>query len=412
MKETLFHMPLVLRCSAFGSLLGAIPGVGVTVIEWIAYGEAARHPGKGPEVGKGNVRAVIAPESANNSKEGGALLPTLAFGIPGSATMAILLGAFAIHGLVPGPDMLTTDAPLLITMILTIALANIFGTVICLCMTPRLARIALVPMEIIVPLALTFVVLGAFHVNKDPRDIVMLLVFGAIGITLKRLGWSRPAFALGFVLGPNLERFFFLSYQISGWDWLTQPFVMVILAIPLAAAIRKLAGWKRGRISAKSSEDNFAHVFLTLLFLLLFILSTLTAVKMPFAARIFPMLVCVPAIIIGITLLAQSAFAYYKKTHEIWVWPIISVEFKLVTATGLMGLLILIFGHLWAPPAFIILAAIYFRSYSLMSVCTYSTGAFIASYLIFDVLAEQSWPTPWIFQLKSILLNMGIFIPG
>src|SRR5690606_15375315 len=86
--ETLRNLPLVLRSGGLGALLGAIPGVGVTVIEWVAYGDAARHPGRGPAFGDGNIRGVIAPESANNAKEGGSLLPTLAFGIPGSAPMA------------------------------------------------------------------------------------------------------------------------------------------------------------------------------------------------------------------------------------------------------------------------------------------------------------------------------------
>jgi putative tricarboxylic transport membrane protein len=186
--DTLRNWPLVLRSLAIGSVLGAVPGIGVTVIEWVAYGEAARRPGKGPAFGKGNIRGVIAPESANNSKKGGALLPKLAFGIPGSAVMAALLGAFTVHGLQPGPDLVDKETPLLVTMILSIARANIRGALICLGLTRQLSRLALVRSTTLVPRALCFLALGAFHTSKHPLDLVFLLVFGALGLAKKRRG--------------------------------------------------------------------------------------------------------------------------------------------------------------------------------------------------------------------------------
>jgi putative tricarboxylic transport membrane protein len=252
-REALRHWRLVLRSGSIGAFLGAIPGVGVVVIEWVAYGDAARARTDAvagePAYGKGNIRGVIAPESANNAKEGGSLLPTLAFGIPGSASMAILLGAFAVHGVVPGPKMLEDNATLLVTMILTVALANVLGALICLGLTPWLARLARVPATSLVPLALVFVGIGAFYAAKDWRDLLLLGIFGLLGLVMRRLGWSRPAFALGFVLAPNLERFFFLSWQISGWNWLTQPVVLIFLAIAATTVLRqsgRLAQGARG----------------------------------------------------------------------------------------------------------------------------------------------------------------------
>ncbi len=153
--DTLREWPLVLRCSAIGSLLGAVPGIGIAVLDWIAYGHASRRPGSGPKFGQGNVRGVIAPESANNAKEGGALIPTIAFGVPGSASMSILLGAFVVHGLVPGPEMLGKNAAITVSMVLSVAVANIVGAVTCLMLTRQLARIAQVSASILVPLVVT-----------------------------------------------------------------------------------------------------------------------------------------------------------------------------------------------------------------------------------------------------------------
>jgi putative tricarboxylic transport membrane protein len=398
MGETIRHWPLVLKCSALGSLLGAIPGVGVTVIEWIAYGESARRPGNGPPFGEGNIRGVIAPESANNSKEGGALLPTLAFGIPGSATMAILLGAFAIHGLVPGPDLLTDNAPLLVTMILTIAAANLLATGICLGMTPTLARIARVPATSLVPLALVFVVLGAFHSNKDPLDIVILLIFGFVGIMFKRLGWSRPAFALGFVLGPNLERFFFLSYQISGWNWLTQPFVLVMLAVAVATMVRQAAGWRKGRKAAIPDPYPRASLGVTLGIVGLVLLCLLTTIPMPAATRLFPVIVCGPALMIGAGLLFQA----WNRSRRAIPTESLSADFRadltLLVAVAGLGILLLTFGHLASPFLFVLLAAGYFRKPSPAKALLSAIGVTIVNALVFDVLIDQSWPTPLVLM--------------
>ena len=120
------------------------------------------------------MRGVIAPESANNAKEGGSLIPTIAFGVPGSASMSILLGAFVVHGLVPGPDMLGKNAAVTISMVFSIAFANIIGAVICLFLTRPLAGVARVPAGVFVPLVITFIVVGPFQTNMSALDFVLL----------------------------------------------------------------------------------------------------------------------------------------------------------------------------------------------------------------------------------------------
>ncbi|HOZ32798.1 MAG TPA: tripartite tricarboxylate transporter permease, partial [Tabrizicola sp.] len=355
--DTLRNWPLVLRSSAIGSVLGAVPGIGVTVIEWVAYGDAARRPGAGPAFGKGNIRGVIAPESANNSKEGGALLPTLAFGIPGSATMAVLLGAFTIHGLTPGPDLLEKEAPLLVTMILSIAFANILGALICLGLTRQLSRLALVPATTLVPLALCFLALGAFHTSKHPLDLVFLLVFGAVGLAMKRLGWSRPAFALGFVLAPNLERFFVLTQQISGWAWLSQPVALGLLAIAAAELVRRAAAWRRVRGAGPAPGRQPYDRALTLAFGAVALGCGLATLWLPRAAAIFPQVVAVVALgAVGALLwTARSRAVPGDATRSI------GPELRFLAVTAGMGLAILAFGHLGGPVVFVLAMAALWR---------------------------------------------------
>lgn len=157
-KDTFRNWWLVIRCAFLGSALGAIPGMGAAVIDWIAYGHAARtEKGAVESFGKGDVRGVLASEGANNAKEGGALVPTIAFGVPGSASMAILLGAFLIQGLVPGPEMLTTNLDVTYAMVWSVALANILGTGICFAFSNQFAKISLIRYSVLMPLILSVI---------------------------------------------------------------------------------------------------------------------------------------------------------------------------------------------------------------------------------------------------------------
>ena len=142
-KDTVRNWFLVLRCGAIGAGLGSIPGMGSAVIDWIAYGHAAStEKGAAKTFGSGDIRGVLASEGSNNAKEGGALVPTIAFGVPGSAQMAILLGAFLIQGLIPGPDMLTTNLEVTYSMVWSVALANILGAGVCFMFCNQFARIS------------------------------------------------------------------------------------------------------------------------------------------------------------------------------------------------------------------------------------------------------------------------------
>src|ERR1700719_4459833 len=182
---------LVLRCSVFGTGLGAIPGIGSAVIDWIAYGYAQRTEKNAETFGTGDVRGVIAPEASNNAKEGGHLVPTIAFGVPAGASMAILLGAFLMHGLTPEPEMLAEHLDVTYTIVWSLTLAHVMGALTCLSGRRWLAKISTVRPEILLPIVLALVFVAAFEGEHDWGDLVSLLFFGVIGWIMKRLGWAR-----------------------------------------------------------------------------------------------------------------------------------------------------------------------------------------------------------------------------
>ena len=230
---------LMLRCATIGALLGAIPGMGAAVIDWIAYGHAARtEKGASKTFGKGDVRGVIASESSNNAKEGGALIPTIAFGVPGSASMALLLGAFLIHEIVPGPDLLTKRLDVTYTMVWSVAIANIFGAGICFLFANQLAKIVLIRIGILAPLILGVVFVGVYQASSSWGDLYALLLFGIFGWIMKRMEWPRPPMILGFVLGDLIERYMFVSIQRYEFEWLSFPIVMILLALTFIGLVR------------------------------------------------------------------------------------------------------------------------------------------------------------------------------
>ena len=241
---------LVLRCSSIGSCLGAVPGIGASIIDWIAYGHAVRSiKDSGKTFGKGDVRGVIASESSNNAKEGGALLPTIAFGVPGSASMALILGAFLIHGLEPGPKMLTERLDITYTLVWSVALANILGAGLCFLFANQLAKIALVRIGILAPVVLAVTYIGAYQGSNAWGDLYALLIFGFVGWVMKRVRWPRPPLILGFVLGALVERYMFISVDRYGWEWLWifregkfTPWVTIIFALTIYGVLRPIIG--------------------------------------------------------------------------------------------------------------------------------------------------------------------------
>jgi TctA family transporter len=227
---------LVLRCSALGTWIGFIPGLGASVVDWFAYGHAAQTvKGARETFGKGDVRGVIAPESANNAREGGALIPTVAFGIPGSSSMALILGGLMIQGIQPGPSMLKEHLDLTYTLVWSLALSNVFGTVILMFLTSQVAKLTQVRINIIAPIILAVVFLAAFQATAAMGDLGILMTAGVLGWLMKRFAWPRPPMVLGLVLANILERNLWISTNRYGLDWLLRPGVIAIFLLIIAS---------------------------------------------------------------------------------------------------------------------------------------------------------------------------------
>jgi hypothetical protein len=296
--------------------MGAIPGIGVAVIDWIAYGHALRtEKGAAQTFGRGDVRGVIAAESSTNAREGGHLVPTVAFGVPSSAGMAILLGAFLIHGLVPGPDMLTKHLDTTYSMVWSIALANVVGSGLCFTFSGQLAKLATLRYTLIMPCVLSLIYIGAFEHSRNWGDLYSLLFFGLLGWAMKHFRWPRPPLVLGFILGSILERYMFISIERYGIAWMTRPVVIVMFVLsalsllrPMLQDIREHHGIKVMLSSfgrPRLSTDNLFPAALLCLFLVMLWMS----ISWPFEAKIVPTIVGVGAVISCGLSLANDIFS-------------------------------------------------------------------------------------------------------
>ncbi len=234
-RDVFRHWFLCLRCAGIGTLIGAIPGLGGTVVDWIAYGHVVQTAKDKTQFGKGDIRGVLAPESANNAKEGGGLVPTLLFGIPGSGAMAVFLGGMVLLGIEAGPAMVSTNLDLTYTIIWSLALANVLGAGSCMLLARPIARLTTIPFNLLAPFMIMVVSFAAFQATRQFMDLVALFALGVLGVMLKRFGWSRPAFLIGFVLAPQAEGYLNLAVQFYGWGMLARPGVVIILAITLVS---------------------------------------------------------------------------------------------------------------------------------------------------------------------------------
>jgi putative tricarboxylic transport membrane protein len=252
-RDVVRNWGLCLRCASLGTLIGAIPGLGGTVVDWIAYGHVVQTAKDKSRFGKGDIRGVLAPESANNAKEGGGLVPTLLFGIPGSGAMAVFLGGLVLLGIEAGPAMVSSDLELTYTIIWSLALANVLGAGTCILLAKPIARLTTIPFNLLAPFMIMVVTFAAFQATRDLMDLVVLVGVGLIGIALKRFGWSRPAFLIGFVLAPQAEGYLNLAVQFYGWQMFARPGVMIIFAV---AAVSIWLGSRGGITDTEPGADT------------------------------------------------------------------------------------------------------------------------------------------------------------
>ncbi|ANH08044.1 tricarboxylate transporter (plasmid) [Shinella sp. HZN7] len=250
-RDTWREKWLTLRCSTIGACVGLMPGLGGSVSDWISYGHTVQTAKDKSQFGKGDIRGVIGPEAANNSCAGGNLIPTLLFGIPGSGSMAIFLAAMILIGLQPGPGMAdpNRDLNLTYTVVWTLALANVVGTAACIALSPSIARLTTIRFVLFAPFMILIIVFGAFQSTRSFEDIVALLVVALTGIFLKRFGWPRPAFLIGFVLAGQVETYFYQAVQFYGYGFPLRPIAIVIALVTVASL------WFTSRSRMRQKEE-------------------------------------------------------------------------------------------------------------------------------------------------------------
>ena len=229
------------RSAFIGVTVGIIPGLGGSVVDWIAYGFAVQSAKNRENFGQGDIRGVIAPESSNNAKEGGGLVPTLIFGIPGSGSMAVFLGGLALLGLSPGPHMVRQDLSTTYTIVWSLALANVIGAGLCIVLSKHIAKLTTIRFTLLAPYLFMLIAFAAFQSRQSTGDLVALIAIGFLGILLRRFDYSRPAFLIGFVLSGQAEGFANMANQIAmsrfrrsweaGFDYIFTPLSIGILVL-------------------------------------------------------------------------------------------------------------------------------------------------------------------------------------
>ena len=251
MATTFKHWWLALRCSSIGTIMGLVPGLGSTAAAFVAYGHAKQTSKSSETFGQGNIEGVIAAESANDAVEGGALASTLAFGIPGSSSMAIVLAGLFVLGLQTGPAIVSHHTDLIFVMIFTVIVGNLFGTIAGIFLVNPLARLTSLPASVLVPVLISIIFTGAYAVNSSIFDIGIVVMFGMIGYLMKYLGYSRSSLLIGFVLGAVLEKNLFLAIQIDGPYFILEPVPLALSFVTIGFLLYNL--WA---ISRNNTEVN------------------------------------------------------------------------------------------------------------------------------------------------------------
>lgn len=391
------HWKLVLRCSGIGALIGMIPGVGSGIGQFMAYAHARSSSSQQHRFGHGAVEGVIGPGAANNSKEGGALIPTLAFGVPGGLHTAILLSAFTVTGLTPGLAMLQPQKHLVLTysFVSTIVVSNLIVVPLSLLVLPQLVRLTQVRIGLLTPFLLTFIFLGSFCRNTF-GDVAMVMVFGALGLLMTHFSWPRPPLLIGLVLGPMLEKNFFISMDAyGGLRWLLRPAVIVMLALALCSILAACARWWRQfRARSQRGLTGSWKIRLKALFSLsiamLLTLALIKAFYWPSRARFFPMVV-LPTVL-GLTLLnlvqdIRLPSFLQKVSHDMPSWNANKASLRRLNIT-----------IVWTILFFLVLWWVGFP-----------VGIPLVIFCYLKIASGETWKTSVLCSMGAWLLIIGVF---
>jgi len=250
-KDVFKRIGMVMRCSVIGVIAGIIPGVGGSVASFLAYGHAASTSKDKDQFGKGAIDGIIGPESANDSKEGGALVPTLAFGVPGSSGMAILMMAMLILGVQPGPNLLKDDMHIFFFIVIALVAGNLIASLFGLMFATKLVVVTKLKASYLVPLVVVCAMVGVFGLNYSMVDVFIATFFGLLGYFMNKLGYSRAIFIIGVVLGTLAETNFRIALRAYGWAFLLRPITLGILIVAVVSLMYPLIKKYRKRSENK-----------------------------------------------------------------------------------------------------------------------------------------------------------------
>ncbi|MDA0857066.1 MAG: tripartite tricarboxylate transporter permease [Proteobacteria bacterium] len=242
----------ILRSSGIGTFIGILPAEGATIASMIGYNEAKRWSKTPEEFGKGSIEGIAGSEAANNSATGGAMVPTLALGIPGSPTAAVILAGLMVHGLRPGPTMFTEQSTFVFAIFWSMLLVNVLFFFVGLYGARIFARATLIPLTILWPMVFLFSMVGAYALDQSMIDVWIALIFGVIGYLMKRYGFSVVSLAIGLILGGMLEKRLGQSMVMLDEQWwliATRPLslfflVLTVLALAGPFLLRKIKSIK------------------------------------------------------------------------------------------------------------------------------------------------------------------------
>lgn len=235
----------MLRGSSIGAFFGTLPGTGPTVASFMAYAIEKRMAREPQRFGKGAIEGVMSPESADNSAEMTSFIPTLSLGIPGSATMALMLGVLMIHGIAPGPALVTNKPELFWGLVMSFWIGNLILLILNIPMIGLWVRLLRTPYHLLFPAVLVFICIGTFAVRNSVFDLWMVVAFGVIGYTMRLLEFPAAPLLLGFVLGPLMEDSFRRAMILSRGDF--SYFIESPIAAVVLAATAGLLIWSIGK---------------------------------------------------------------------------------------------------------------------------------------------------------------------
>lgn len=237
--------------SIIGSVMGVLPGFGTTVATWFSY-SAAKKTSKTPEkFGHGSPEGIAAPESANNATVGSGLVPLLALGIPGTVGIAIVMGAFIIHGIQPGPKIFSGDSDLVYGIIYGLLITTVIMFILGKFLTAFFSRVLVVPNYVLMPIILVLSVVAVFAESGSSFNLWIALAIGIVGFFLKVFDYSLPAFIIAYVLGGIIEENFRRSLLLSDGSlliFITRPISLILVLIVVAILLYPLYNYLRRRI--------------------------------------------------------------------------------------------------------------------------------------------------------------------